>query len=428
MNPTRRAVLRSAAAAVALPFLPSLGYVRGAEDPAKKARPKRLMFLAYGWGNAPDDSYLPDRAQVGKDYQLTPGLQPLARHKDKFSVIQGLMHRHSVEGHWGSTFWLTGANKFARPGSSFSNTISADHVAARQWGVDTRFASLQLDCANANGSGHGVGLSLAWDDQGKPVSGLENPLLVFHKLFSAEGASLEQRQAAIASGRSVLDALTDDAADLKKGLSAIDTDKLEEYFQSVRDIETRLSREERWLRIPKPSVPGLKEPAKGLRGVDEINMMYDLAVAALRTDSTRVITYRQPVETLLRSMDIAIGSHAMTHPSPGPLLDAAHARDRKQTELLAGLIDRLLAAKEPDGTSLFDHTTLVFGSNTRTVHSLDNCPTIVTGRGAGLRLGEQFVFPDKTPLCNLWLTILRGSGDKIAKHGDSKGTLDDLLV
>lgn len=421
----RRTVLRAACSAVALPLLPSLGFVRGESPKAPTARPKRLLFLSQGWGNAPD-GYLPNRKQTGRDYALTPSMQPLALHKERFSVFQGLMHKHSVEGHWASTFWLTGANKFGKPGSSFSNTISADQVAARQWGVDTRFASLQLDCENAYTNGHGVGLSLAWDEQGKPLAGLPNPVLAFHKLFSAEGTSLEERQAAIANGRSVLDALTDDAADVERGLSPADADKLDEYFQSIRDIEKRLAREERWLTIPKPNVPGLKEPEKGLRGIAEINMMYDLAVAALRTDSTRVVTYRQPVQTLLNSMGLSVESHAITHPSPGPLLDAAVARDKQQLELLAGLIDRLLAAKEPDGSSLFDHTTVVFGGNTRTVHSLDNAPTLVTGGGAGLKLGEQFNYADKTPLCNLWLTILQGSGVKVEKHGDSTGAFDEL--
>lgn len=421
----RRTVLRAACSAVALPLLPSLGFVRGASAKAPAARPKRLLFLSQGWGNAPD-GYLPDRKQTGRDYALTPSMQPLARHKERFSIFQGLMHKHSVEGHWASTFWLTGANKFGKPGSSFSNTISADQVAARQWGVDTRFASLQLDCENAYTNGHGVGLSLAWDEQGKPLAGLPNPVLAFHKLFSAEGTSLEERQAAIADGRSVLDALADDAADVERGLSPADADKLDEYFQSIRDIETRLAREERWLTIPKPTVPGLKVPEKGLRGIPEINMMYDLAVAALRTDSTRVVTYRQPVQTLLNSMGLSVESHAITHPSPGPLLEAAIARDKQQLELLAGLIDRLLAAKEPDGSSLFDHTTVVFGGNTRTVHSLDNAPTIVAGGGAGLKLGEQFNYADKTPLCNLWLTLLQGSGVKAAKHGDSTGVFEEL--
>jgi hypothetical protein len=421
----RRTILRAAGSAVALPLLPSLGFVRGASAAAATARPKRLMFISQGWGNAPD-GYLPDRKVVGRDYALTPSMQPLARHKDKFSVMQGLTHRQSTEGHWASTFWLTGANRYGKPGSSFSNTISADQIAAKQLGADTRFASLQLDCANAYVNGHGVGLSLAWDDQGKPMAGLENPVMVFHKLFSADGATLEERQAAIAQGRSVLDALRDDAADVRRDLSTTDIDKLEEYFQSIRDIETRLTREEQWLTVPKPTVPGVKEPEKGLVGIAEITMMYDLAVAALQTDSTRVITYRQPVQNLLNSMGLSVEQHSMTHPSPGPLLEAAHARDKQQLELVAGLIDRLLAVKEPDGSRLFDHTTLVFGGNTRTVHMVDNCPTLVAGAGAGLKLGEHISFPDKTPLCNLWLTMLQGSGVKVDTIGDSTGTFEEL--
>ncbi|NBO92335.1 MAG: hypothetical protein EBV06_08515 [Planctomycetia bacterium] len=71
---------------------------------------------------------------------------------------------------------------------------------------------------------------------------------------------------------------------------------------------------------------------------------------------------------------------------------------------------------------------MVFGSNTRTVHSQDNCPTIVTGRGSGFKLGEHFNYPDKTPLSNLWLTILKGSGLKVEKFGGSTGTLGEILV
>ena len=124
------------------------------------------MFLSYGWGNAPE-GFLPDKTKPGRDYTLTPSFAPLAKHKERFSIIQGMQNKNSVEGHWGSTFWLTGASRYAKPGSSFSNTISADQVAAKQWGVNTRYPSLQLDCADANGSGHGVGLSLGWDDLGK---------------------------------------------------------------------------------------------------------------------------------------------------------------------------------------------------------------------------------------------------------------------
>ena len=88
------------------------------------------------------------------------------------------------------------------------------------------------------------------------------------------------------------------------------------------------------------------------------------------------------------------------------------------------MIDQLKATKEPDGSSLFDHTILVYGSNIRTIHYLDNCPTLIAGRGAGLKLGEHLVLKEKsTPLCNLWLALLNGVGAKVKSHGDSTGIL-----
>jgi hypothetical protein len=99
-----------------------------------------------------------------------------------------------------------------------------------------------------------------------------------------------------------------------------------------------------------------------------------------------------------------------------------------QSELLAGLIDKLKSVREPDGSRLFDHTTLVFGSNIRTVHSLENCPTLIAGNGARLRLGHNLVVPKDTPLCNAWLTLLKGSGLSLERHGDSTGVIKELLV
>jgi hypothetical protein len=96
--------------------------------------------------------------------------------------------------------------------------------------------------------------------------------------------------------------------------------------------------------------------------------------------------------------------------------------------LLAGLLDRLAAVREPDGSSLLDHTCVVYGSNIRTIHYLDNCPTIVAGGGAGIRLGEHVVVPDKTPLANLWLTLLKGSGVQAESHGDSTGVLTAITA
>ncbi|MEY5012041.1 MAG: hypothetical protein RLZZ253_3180 [Verrucomicrobiota bacterium] len=118
----------------------------------------------------------------------------------------------------------------------------------------------------------------------------------------------------------------------------------------------------------------------------------------------------------------------MSHYSIGERMDASQKRDRVQSELLAGFLDRLEAEKDAAGRSLLDNTVVVFGSNLRTVHTLENCPTLVAGRGAGLKLGHNLVVPRNTPLCNVWLTLLRGLGLDLERHGDSSGVLKELIA
>jgi hypothetical protein len=424
---SRRHFLRSASALIALPALESFGFrkLAPAANP-ENPRPKRAVFLNFGWG-VTNETWFPDLKQTGANYPLPPGLVPLARHKADITVVQGLSNKFANEAHWGSTFWLTGANRYAEPGQSMHNSISVDQVAALQFGKETRFASLQLNSPDVNNSGHGPGLSLAWDSRGKPVAGLDNPVFAFHKLFSADTTPLAERQAMLAQKRSVLDAVLTDAGDLQRSLNKTDTAKLDEYFQSIRDIETRLGKDEQWLNVLKPKA-ALTEPKQGLAGRDEVALMYDIIVAALQTDSTRVITYRQPVGTLLQSLAIKVAPHDMSHYSPGDRMEASQKRDVAQSELLARLMDKLKATKEPDGTSLFDHTVLAYGSNIRTIHYLDNCPTILAGGGAGLKRGQHISLPKNTPLSNAWLTLLHGLGIKAESHGDSTGIIKELIA
>ena len=425
---TRRQFLRSSTALIALPFLESLGFKAfTASQPA--APRKRMIFLGFGWG-VTKETWYPDRATTGAEWSLPPGLQPLARHQKDITVIQNLANKFTNEAHWGSTFWLTGANRYGEPGQSFHNSVSADQIAADAFGKDTRFTSLQLSCENGEESGHGPGLSLAWDRQGKPVSGFNNPVVAFHRLFSNETTPLEQRQAQLKQKRSVLDTVLDDAESVARGLGREDTDKLAEYLQSVRDIEVRIAKDEQWLDKPKPT-PGddVREPKGEVTGAEEIRLMYALMAAALQADLTRVATYRQPVNSLLKGLKIPFSGHNMSHYSPGARMEASQLRDSTQAELLAGFIDKLKATKEPDGTTLFDHTTLAYGSNIQSIHYLDNCPTLVAGGGAGVKLGQHVVMRDpKTPLCNLWLTLLRGNGLDVTSHGDSTGIIRELIA
>ena len=428
-NSTRRRFLQSSTALIALPALESLGFKRAAAATAPTAPPKRVVFLGFGWG-VTEDSWYPNINQSGADYELSAGLKPLARHKADFSVIQGLWNKYSNEGHWGSTMWLTGANRYAQAGQSFHNSISVDQVVAAEFGKHTRFASLQLNGSErAENSGHGPGLSMAWDVRGKPIGGQNGPLEAYHRLFSKDSTPIEQQQARLAEKRSVLDTVLENAQALRRNLGKHDVAKLDEYFEGIRDIETRISKDEQWLGVAQPKT-SLKEPPPGLAGYEEIRLMYDLIVAAIQTDSTRVLTYRQPVSTLLTSLDIKVHPHDMSHYHTvlGEKLDASQRRDTAQSELLAGLIDKLKATKEADGTSLFDHITVVYGSNIRTGHSLDNCPTVVTGRGAGLKLGQSLVASRGTPLCNLWLGLLHGFGVQAERHGDSTGPLTQVFA
>lgn len=421
---TRRHFLRGSGALIALPVLESISFRRfaSAASTTPVTPPKRALFLSIGFG-VTKETWYPDINQTGADYELSEGLAPLARHKSDLTVVQGCSNQFTNEAHWGSTFWLTGANRYSVPGQNMANSISVDQVVAQQLGRNTRFSSIQLNSSDLQG--HGPGLSLAWDQRGKPVAGQDDPVQVFHKLFSADDMPLEQRQASIAENRSVLDAVLSEARRVQRGLSKTDADKLAEYFQGIRDIETRLNKDEDWLDVPKVKAP-LEEPEPGLKGKAEIEIMQDLIVAALQTNSTRALTYRLPGNTLLESLDLKHSAHNVSHYSPGQRMEASKVRDRAHSKLLARLIDKLKATKEADGSSLFDHTAVAFGSNISSIHYLTNCPTILTGGGANLKLGQHLVLPKDTPLCNVWLTMLQGLGINAERHGDSTGVVKEL--
>ena len=423
-NLDRRHFLRGTSALIALPALESFGFRRFASASTSNpiAPPKRSVFMGIGFG-VTKETWYPDINQTGTDYQLSEGLAPLARHQSDIAVVQGCSNQFANEAHWGSTFWLTGANRYSVPGQNMANSISVDQIIAKQLGKDTRFSSIQLNGSDLQG--HGPGLSLAWDQRGKPVAGQDDPVQTFHKLFSADNMPLEQRQAAIAENRSVLDAVLSQAKSVQRGLSKTDTGKLDEYFQGIRDIETRLQKDEDWLEIPKVKAP-LEEPSPGLKGKAEIEIMQDLIVAALQTDSTRSLTYRMPGQSLLQSLDVKPSAHNVSHYSPGARMDASKLRDKTHSQLLARFIDKLKATKEADGSNLFDHTAVAFGSNISSIHYLTNCPTILTGGGANLKLGQHLVLPKDTPLCNVWLTMLQGMGIDAPQHGDSTGIVTEL--
>ncbi|MCM8535006.1 MAG: DUF1552 domain-containing protein [Lentisphaeraceae bacterium] len=420
----RRQFLRSSSALIALPFLESF-----ASSKSMVEAPKRVIFLGTGFG-VTQRGWYPKQDDTGYDYELQDAFKPIAKLKKDFTIFQNLEHQHSRDGHSGSTFWLTGADRFAMPGQSFHNTISVDQAAANEFGKHTRYNSMVLfGAGNSASTGHGSG-SISWNRQGKPIMGMPNPVAMYHKLFSADNMPLEQRKVLLKDNRSALDTVLLSAKSMRKRVTKTDKDKVDEYFDSIRELENRISKDEKWLEVPKKK-PSRKliEPSVSLEGAPEIEAAYDLMLAAMEVDACRVFSYQLPGDTFMTSIGSSFTAHAISHHngSNDERTRDSILKDSSHLKLVGKFIEKMKKTRDVDGRSIFDNTTLVLGSNLRVKHTLDNCPTFVTGGGSGFKHGRHIVMDKKTPLCNLWLSILKGSGIQTNSFGDSTGVIKELF-
>ena len=164
-------------------------------------------------------------------------------------------------------------------------------------------------------------------------------------------------------------------------------------------------------------------------GVQSLKILQQLMVAAFQTDSTRVITYRQPVDSLLKSWGMNIGSHTLSHRYSGARAEMSRLRDFKSMELFAGLIDLFKKTPDTNGQSLFDSTLISYGSNIRMGHGIRGCPAIYAGGAAEkLKKGEHIILPEQdTPLANYWLTLSQQSGVEMDSFSHSTGTISELV-
>ena len=423
----RRAVLRAGGYCLALPFLES---VAGAA--AKGTPPKRLVFLGGGFGFT-KQSFHPDKAGSWAEIGLTQGLQPLKRHQNELTMVANLTNVGATDPHGGSVSYLTGANVAGTPGKRFFNSVSCDQIAAKSLGEDTRFASLVLTAKETDGgqnSGHGKGLSLSWDEGGNPIPGVVGPLELYRTIFAQSSDSRAELDARLKKKQSILDLVRLDASTVKRSLGKTDQEKLDEYFTGVRQIEKGLERQAKWADVPKMQPP-FALPGQILPGEQEIKLMYDMIIVALQTDMTRVITYRQPVCSLLVGMGVKLKAHSLSHYGFSiPRTEASEQRDKKCMELFAHFLDRLKEAKDMDGSSLYDNCIVSYGTNLRSGHELKNLPAMLSGGGAPkIKHGRHVVLPETdTPLANYWLTLLQQAGVDLESFSHSTGTVPELLA
>ena len=425
---SRRRFLQAAGVALSLPLLDSMlpGFARAqtSSSPlAPAAKPRRMLAVCNNLGLLPD-LFFP--TGTGRDYTLSPTLQPLAEQRGDFTVFSGVSHPNVDGGHPADVCFLTAA---PHPGSSsFRNTISLDQHIAERLGTLTRFPSLTL----------GVNTrvrSLSWTGTGVAIPPEDKAAEVFKQLFLQGSADqVEAQIRRLDTGRSILDTLADQAKDLRRHATARDRDRLDQYFTSVRDLETRLHASQGWERKPKPvvHVPVPIDPASPAAYMEKVKIMYDLARLSFETDSTRAITLMlDSVSTPaleIPNVTITDGYHNLSHHGKSEAkLSQLKAIDEWHMKLLADLFRDLKAVQE-DGESLFDRTMVLYGSNlgNANTHVTTNLPTLFAG--GGFRHGQHLAF-DAThnyPLPNLFVSMLQRMGLEETRFASSSGTMRGL--
>jgi hypothetical protein len=433
---SRRTVLRSAGATLALPLLDAMrpGRARAGASPP----PARLAFLYLGTGWNTRELF---PKKQGPSYEVTRLLAPLERHRGAFTVLQGMFLEFGG-GHDGDNTFLTGSDAIfrTRSGKEYKNSISCDQIAARTLGQGTRFPSLELSERRGTGFG-GQGLrTLAWSADGLPLAAESDPHAVFKRLVGADGPTQRlENERLFQERRSLLDGMRAAATRLQRSLGRADRDRLDQYFTSVRALEAQLDRDVAWSKTPKPSVPAsvAAEFAASMdpegRGFDYrayAAAMYDLIALAWQTDSTRVVTYvvRRELFSHYRGIDSTTDYHSLTHHgNDARKLEELARIDTIYLEQFAAFLTKLRSIHEGEGT-LLDRSLVGLGSGMGMGHSRNQLPTIVAGGAKlGLRHRGAIRYEKDTPLANLWTTMLERAGVTGARLLGSTGRLDALV-
>ena len=412
---TRRSFLRGAGVAIGLPFLESLPAMAG---PANGRR--RLVAVNVGLGlHAPN--MIPTAA--GKDYELTPYLKEIGEFRDQFTVISGTSHPAVGGGHSSYKSFLTGAQ---HPNSAgFRNTISIDQFAAAELGSETRFGSISL-------SSSGPGLS--WSRSGVEIPAITRPSEVFRKMFVAGKPDEQARQLQrLRDGQSILDVVLDKTRSMGRRLSGRDKEKLDQYFEGVREAERRLVKAEEWEHQPKPVVsvkPPQDEP-DSRKIVEQMRSIYDVMHLSLETDSTRFLTYNF---TGMNAVPVVPGVDEDYHNLSHHGLDAAKIRQLTLVESVVlrefgGFLKKL--SESSDGAaSLLESTMVLFGSNLGNASSHDTRNLPIIFAGGGFEHGQHLAFdPDNNyPLPNLFVSMLQRLGLETGSFATGTKPMDGLKM
>ena len=435
----RRTFLRGMGAALALPLLdamiPSMSAL--ADTPVSPARLRRLGFVYMPMG-CDITRWTPGEGETLDE--LSPTLSPLAPVKQNVSIVTNLELRNAYPGTHATSnsSFLSAARAKRTESTDYYLGTTVDQIAARQLGRETQLPSLELsmDLLSVvgqcdNGYACVYQNCLAWSSPTTPLPAEAHPRVVFETLFG-EGGSPADRRAALERRASLLDAVTEELSRLQKTLGPGDRHRVDQYLESVRDVERRIQRAE--ASAAENPLSDLDRPV-GVPAsyADHARLMFDLQLLALQGDLTRVVTFQLARETSNRcytEIGVSEPHHPLTHHGGDERKIAKVAQiNRFHVSLFAEFLEKLGTTPEGDG-SLLDHVLYLYGSGmgNPNLHDHINLPIIVAGGAAGnMRGGRHLRYEQPTPLANLHLTLLEKVGVPLDSFADSNGTVEELF-
>ena len=429
-----------------LPFLEAMvpggfGAVARAATARAQRHPVRLAWMFFPNGVVHEDWKL---TGSGTDFTFNRTNAALEAVRDEILMISDLANAPAGQDNGdaagaharGSSSFITAASAKKTNGKDIYIGISADQVAAKFMGKDSRLASMELGVEEGkqegrcdNGYSCAYLSNISWRSPTQP-SGIEiNPRRAFDRLFGVPGQEADAFKARAAQRSSVLDFVADDAKSLSRQVGRTDRQKLDEYFTSVRELEVTI---DRIASLPPLDIdPALRPPQDPESVIHHMRLMYDVIALAFQTDATRIITNMLAdgqTNRVYEHLGISSGHHQLTHSNGRE--EEIQRIDQFMVEEYARFIAKMKSIPEGEG-SLLDNCAIMFGSGLGDgrKHNHDKLPVVLAGRGGGtIDPGRHIHFDDKTPVANLYLSMLQTAGCEVDEFGDSTGPLPDLQV
>ena len=437
----RRTFLKGVGLSMGLPVLEAMQPATRLAAAANPSHPTRAAFVFF-----PNGAIMPAWTPSGEgtDYKLSETLRPLEKFKQQFNVITGLAQdngRAKGDGpgdhaRCASTF-LTGSHPYKTSGDNIKVGVSVDQSAAKSIGHLTKLPSLELGIEKGRNAGNcdsgyscAYSSNVSWKTATTPMAKEIHPRLVFERLFGSDQGKAAGQAERNRDRKSILDLVARDAAVLQKRLGKTDRQKIDEYFDSVRELEKRVVRAELTNQQERPEFVTPESIPRDVR--DHIRLMYDLMVLAFQTDSTRVATFMLGNAGSNRTypmVGVNSGHHSLSHHrNEEENISKLKKIDKFLATEFAYFLGKLQSVREGEGT-LLDHSMILYGSGLGDAnrHDHSGLPVVMAGNANGtIQTGRHMKYKSEEPMNNLFLSVLDRLGAKVDKIGDSSGRLKAL--